>query len=908
MVDADTSQNNPASSSNEVPIIDPHGAYGTIDPARIPEAIKHGAKIPTPEQIKENETRIAYENSPLTAGALGAANAVTFGGASQALTHTGLMSPEAQGAYEKYNAVPYGAGEFLGIGGSLLVGPEAAALKGATEALNLAKVAGDAAKIAEATKAVKAAKATYTAADLANPVSTVAKTGQKVSNAIESALPESTGIAGRILGATAAGGIGAATEGALYGVGQSVHENALGDPTLNGQKILSNIGYGALYGGALGGLIHGGEVAVPEAIAAAKSAGTKLYDYAIGLPGSEPGFIAKPLMQGASAVSGKPYEEIASVFKNRDLSLVPPEVQDKAVKEFADIIQEQHDAVNDVSKAVSRDIRPQEIENHLAEYPATSTLPQVQAVNDTFQKAISEMESRPAIYPANAPAKLRGLRDDFSHQIEDAETAADHYKAINELKQEIGKKTKAFARSSSPADQDANEVIQGVYKDLQKGLENEDFWGPIAARQSGLNDAISERIDSSKAFVKNFMDTTKQGGRTIETVNSGKVRTFLNKMNKPEGSTRNAVLQRQFEANNAFLEQAEKTYQSVPSKTFDKNAVKSVVDKAQEFQNNVQKQTAFNQAIGRLGGGAHNVQFGEMGAGAVALHNPLLGAGLEAFAMAKAPGLAIQRLAKIEKAIQKTTDSIEKYSKLAVKGLLKVGEPLTGYVGGKTGADQVNEHQKRIDAIGTYSSNPQLLIDKLQKATASVHTVAPNIAGSIQQTGAMATKFLSDRMPQQDMSSPLSKPLPPSPGEMEQFNRYYRAIENPINVLKEVAANNVSPETMDALTNVYPQLLQEMRTKTLENITNEMKKKDFSMPYQRKLALSMFMGQDLDSSLSQQNIAMNQNITQMTNQKNDAEQAQMSQPVKTSQSGLKNLKTSDRMLTSAQKSSQRKES
>lgn len=43
-----------------------------------------------------------------------------------------------------------------------------------------------------------------------------------------------------------------AAEGAAFGAGQAISDEALGDPELNGQKVLSHIGFGAALGGGLG--------------------------------------------------------------------------------------------------------------------------------------------------------------------------------------------------------------------------------------------------------------------------------------------------------------------------------------------------------------------------------------------------------------------------------------------------------------------------------------------------------------------------------------------------------------------------------------------------------------------------------------------------------------------------------
>jgi hypothetical protein len=60
-------------------------------------------------------------------------------------------------------------------------------------------------------------------------------------------------ILGSTLGKVGAKAAGSAVEGAFYGAGNNVSENALGDSDLNAETLMHNMGFGALLGGALGG-------------------------------------------------------------------------------------------------------------------------------------------------------------------------------------------------------------------------------------------------------------------------------------------------------------------------------------------------------------------------------------------------------------------------------------------------------------------------------------------------------------------------------------------------------------------------------------------------------------------------------------------------------------------------------
>lgn len=138
----------------------------------------------------------------LKTGLLGAGEGLTFNLSNMALTKSGLMTPDEINQLEQRNKIAHGIGVAGGIGLGLL---------GPTE--------------------------------IGAGVQGVSKVGEGVS------------LAAKALGMSSELGLktlGLATEGAFYGAGNSVNESVLGDPDLAAEHLMSNIGYGMLWGGAGG--------------------------------------------------------------------------------------------------------------------------------------------------------------------------------------------------------------------------------------------------------------------------------------------------------------------------------------------------------------------------------------------------------------------------------------------------------------------------------------------------------------------------------------------------------------------------------------------------------------------------------------------------------------------------------
>jgi hypothetical protein len=116
-----------------------------------------------------------------------------------------------------------------------------------------------------------------------------------------------------------------------------------------------------------------------------------------------------------------------------------------------------------------------------------------------------------------------------------------------------------------------------------------------------------------------------------------------------------------------------------------------------------------------------------------------------------------------------------------------------------------------------------------------------------------------------------------------------------VNSLKEVAAGTLTNETMEALTAVHPQLLQEMREQVLSNMKLEKAK---VLPYAQKIALSKFLGQPLDANLLPQAIQANQASFNLQL----SQQSAPKEGRKTNSGGLGKIKLSTRTATMSDKS------
>lgn len=247
-----TPTDNPGESplrAGEVGLLDPDGKPMAF-PAHMADAMSQQGYLPdTPENRAQIAQRLKYGSGAgnmALAGAAGAARGASLGLSDVALTKSGAVDPGTLDALQKYNPVSSGVGQAAGVVGATLLAPELGA------------------------------------ADLLNPVSQVAKLGASTAEALG--------------GSAAARAAGSAVEGAFYGLGQSASESALGDPDLTAQKVMANVGLGAVLGGATTGVFHG---IAGLGRGAAKLAGVgeggplaKVNSYLLGTPEADTAFYA----------------------------------------------------------------------------------------------------------------------------------------------------------------------------------------------------------------------------------------------------------------------------------------------------------------------------------------------------------------------------------------------------------------------------------------------------------------------------------------------------------------------------------------------------------------------------------------------------------------------------------------
>lgn len=134
----------------------------------------------------------------------------------------------------------------------------------------------------------------------------------------------------------------------------------------------------------------------------------------------------------------------------------------------------------------------------------------------------------------------------------------------------------------------------------------------------------------------------------------------------------------------------------------------------------------------------------------------------------------------------------------------------------------------------------------------------PDHQQAIGEMGARIINTLKNSAPSEDKQGPLGPKREPTFQEKKRYERVLDIAQQPLVVMKDLKEGKITSQDVVLLKNFYPELYSNLNQKLSEEMISATHKKD--LPYALKTGLSIFMGQPLESSLSQASLQMNQMV------------------------------------------------
>jgi hypothetical protein len=803
-----------------VDVITPDNQLGTLDATEAPEAFKNGYKYAT----QAEKDKITYGTpAQQTLAGVEALGQGLVGPVSPmveaALTDYGVpgLSPEEQLKRARANPITHYAAEAAG-----LVAP--AVLSGGASVLAKLGIPG-----------AEAVLKGVTAANEFTQAGVLEKAGE--------AAKALTGLEGAgLLKGVVGGMVSGATQMAILQSGDEITRMIQNDPDQSVQSAVASIGLQSLIGAAAGGVF--GSFSPLWRATFGKSASQKSGDFAATLR--------------LLADQGDRTTAVANEIQNVHDSII------NNVKKLYGGEGLQRQAI----ETLTQKITPEQLTAH------------TDAINKLIENAPEELKDSPLFQKASATWQQQALpvKDPVTYEPLRTPAAADVFDATNQFKRQLQDWGQFDKRTVRLEEQPFRSAAANLSHDVRVSLENPDTWGDMGNAQREINKVYSDIVSGPQGkpsasllggVRSKFMQYTPDGPK----IDYGKVDSFLNAVDKQEGAVGKATMRSQ---SLGSLTDAQQQLRNVYNKWgagFGMPALEEVPTPALNYalqektsgmraaekfvRQNLGKSAALaaSQVVGGFAGRVTGIGegfgalLGEHTLGPMfstvlpAFIRPMLTGTVngEGFMAASRFGLAVR-----EGAIAATKAS---------KSIFKAG----GQVLSQSQMPTDNDIQKLKKSLDLIKTNPETLINN---ADNSLTHFAPLHAQALSKTAAKTSQYLNSIAPNVNKQAPLDSNLKPNPVAEASYKSALKIAQQPLIVVDKLNKGTLVPDDIKHLNALYPNFYQQLQQKIHEQMIEQVNKGK-EIPYQKRLMLSMFQGQAMDSTMTPQAIISAQPVPKL---------------------------------------------
>jgi hypothetical protein len=959
----------------KVNVINPQGEFGTIDKAELQAAINQGYTLATPQQSQKAQmTKRAGEGFEPLLGTLESALAAgTFGLSTQLEAAAGVDPAEMEARREANPTLTGIVGPAIGIAGSLLAAPEAGAVKAIGGA---AEATGGLTALGKYLPVNLASQATQKIAEKVAPA--VGKGVSLIAN------PETKPVVNAILKNAGSQAIGSSVEGALYGLGTAIDENALGDPEALGDKLLAHVGFGAALGtglgaiaGGIGGAVSGRQVekeiaklskADAMTMTPTDAARATVGDFETAIRASDikdkEGILGElKKLTGVKELTAEA-GEIRKIAEELGVTVQPFQIsKSKVVRRAGDFLLSGQPTIASAEFVKEASANFQKVAQ-VAEQQITTgpgRLTELEFGREVKKSLIEDLEKRLSpIEELYEAVKNQNERISLSKKdIKDIQKAVlsidDVYKApsfsaskaaknlvtvdlprqatLEDLRSLRVRFSKNLQSTASPDEKRVFGIVTSVLKDIEDNIILRE------ARELPLfKEQYEATHDIAKVANKEFKEYITRASELAEGLGKSRVYSANDIIRFIDELDPQVLAKRIFrESKIEFAQFIEKNFPQVMAKArqyrldelhaeslnnagvfdpkkFYRNYKKlqpeirdmlfardqrGKIDQVQKYLSSFPEkfnpsETGYTEAFFQAFSGAG--QFVEANIRDSVMKR-LIDWSVSTGDMKTAHNMTI--LYKIEKSAQEVSAKIQK----GVKGMFNGSREVIMIEGVKAHEIKPEDHQKAVAMIEQFNSDPAAFIDTVEERIRDIHEAAPGTANQVAASMGRAVGFLASKIPSAPPSQPLSEPYQPSKAEIAKFERYYQALANPVSLLVQAQAGTLTPEAVEAVRAVMPTFMDEVHGKVIEEMSKR-KGAIKDMPIQKRMGLSLLLGEDMFNGLKQANLMLNQGSLMTPG----AQQAMngMESTAKLSKSGMSNVTLASRSMTDTTAAASRK--
>jgi hypothetical protein len=909
-----------------VPLENPSGEVYLMPADKAAEIIQdHSWRFPSQEKTTnffndlqkdvakaDEEARLEeeYGDAPLQAGFFGATRGLTLGLSDPLWRSLGVSAERLRELEERQPGISTTAE----IGGALvpLLLPEPTSSTGAAARLGLLAARGVTGASAQAGKV--AARAL----------------GKKIA-----------GQAGKQTLARAAAplALGGAVEGALYGIGETISEDALENKEMSAEAFVGNIGIGTLLGGAGGVLLGGGKEIIQRSARSrmaarllderqardfkrrvlenAQQAGRRvslndprpllqimdsenIIKYA---PRNKKGKITHggfgraikdKIVSGASLITGADKKLMDEFFssnpeaqKLRKWAFASSSERMNLAGMFRREVEKMYKQTDRMVKQLTGGEKYAQMRKMLKGDDVTTVRTAVEDMLERFIVVIDDMKAQGDIYmykPAIARIEGalfggKGFGQGLAGRIANAKTSFDIFKTLDKTKKLMVDPHLKFGRNLQPTEAETiNQLVRSIRLPIKNMLENPRIFGDAGRLQRRINKAASDYMDFLDMFQRNFTLKRYVKGRPVYDVDDNKIVSFLNMRGRFHATSSPRKLTGPG-GMNELIEQQQKISAIAEGLTPETQKFRKIIsgDEGGEFQqmddiidffteHNALRQKSWDELV--LGKDRMIMKEGMTGLQksidgiserlAQMQENWAAQFKLRDLAGGSKTQTTISTIQKAEEVLKSTKDKMKrsvlnmikpaakgakaatraaKAEGSAMEGGVKLTEELKGRKP-KTPEEEQESFKKETDEISQLKADPSLMISRLGINLDELSMAAPEVAMNVTQTAQRAIEYAYKNIPTSPLNGEvLSDNFQPSREQLYRWRTVMRAIEDPMVITDQIASGFIVPKTLEAVQEVYPEMLNELRKITLEEAAKQPK-----ISIQQQMLISQVMG------------------------------------------------------------------
>jgi hypothetical protein len=185
-----------------------------------------------------------------------------------------------------------------------------------------------------------------------------------------------------------------------------------------------------------------------------------------------------------------------------------------------------------------------------------------------------------------------------------------------------------------------------------------------------------------------------------------------------------------------------------------------------------------------------------------------------------------------------------------VKGMKKPIIPMTTIA--ITGSTK--DYEDRLKDIREVALEPEKYTERIEKNTAGIAQIDPQLQELITSRSRIALDFIMSKVPKNPFEgSMIVSPVKwkPSDAELSKFNRYLKAIDDPLSILLDLEQGVLTNESIEALQTVYPKLFNQIKQIAIETIGRNEQQLSFHKQLQLSLLLQVPVSTIQDAQMMQ---------------------------------------------------------